>query len=318
VLAACLMWCGLSVGVAPAEPVLRLRAEAGFNVDKARVGDTVLYRLRIVWNDIPAGVMLNPRERLAAHGLNPAGRSVTHIRSTVNGQVTNQTEYAYAFVARDAGMAHVAPYRLRYLNGLSGREEEVAVPRATLTVNPAPWSGLTRFMTHWGVMGGALGVVGLAIWVGVCRRRGRLAAQASAKAGTPGLQSLPARPEDEAIKALRARCDTADARVWMRDAERLCVGWLCARLRITRTENVRFEAALDQYLNRTPGLAPAIVDGWTKLRDLFHESRYGGPRREAYELHATCLTLKTCLLLDDHTAMAQATGPQIENAPATR
>jgi hypothetical protein len=244
--------------------------------------------------------MLIPIESLDAPAFLPAGAAVTHTRATEHGRVIHRTEYSYALVPRESGTARLAPFVVRYHNGLTGREEELTVPGTTLSVAPAAVPLFER--------AGARGVLAAGGAAGLGLAAAALLARFRAKRRRPGDRGAPARavpeagtpvsPEAAALGALRARCDAADSGVWIRDAERLCVSWLCPRLGITHPENVRFEAVLDQYLARAPGLAPAAADGWTTLRDLFHEARYGGGRREPHELREACRALKTCLLID--------------------
>src|SRR5690606_24715656 len=93
-----------------AEPTLRLTTRGDFDVPAARVGDTVRYRLRVEWTDVPATVMLLPRETLETPGLGAAGLSTLHRKRVDDGVVRNVTEYVYTLVAREAGRARVAPF----------------------------------------------------------------------------------------------------------------------------------------------------------------------------------------------------------------
>lgn len=275
---------------AHADPALRLVARGSFDVPAARVGDTVQYRLRVEWRDVPAAVMLLPQSELESPGLRPAGRSATHrVRSggTAAGEGLNVTEYLYLLVARDAGTARVAPFALRYHNGLNGREESVNVPGTMLKISPAlvPFTQRTSVRALAVLIAAAVLAAGLRS--ALKRRRKRTERSAAAKP-----ESSPFLSE---IDALRTRCETADSRAWLTDAERLCTGYLCRRLGVPRTEHVRFEAALDRYLERNQTLPPVAAESWVKLRDLFHEARYAGRRREPHELREACHRMKHCL-----------------------
>ncbi len=292
------------------EPVLRIQAEGTFEPDgnrTVRVGDTVTYRLRISWNEIPAAVRLSPRATLEAPGFIVAGSSVVHARSSRAGALTGagepagRTDYIYRLVPREAGVARVAPFVVRYHNGLTGREEELNVPAASVRVSPASKPFFQRPSTLGGLAVLALIALGSVLAVLVGKRRGRARALSPSPVSSPSSAGA-ATPEAAALAALRARCDAADSRVWMADAERLCISWLCRRLRVGNPDHVRFEAALDRYLDRQPALSLAARSGWTTLRELFHETRYGGVRREPHELHETCGLLRTCLLIDPQDA----------------
>lgn len=283
------------------EPVLRIRAEASFDIAgdrRVRVGDTLAYRLRVFWNEIPAAVMLNPREALDAPGFTVAGSSVAHARITVDGEVVNRTDYIYDLVPREAGTARVPAFTVRYHNGLTGREEELGVPAAHVAVSPAPVPLTERTGVPALLALAATILIGLSLLGGLVLTRRRRAR----KHPKDGLAPRNETPETAALTALRSRCHAAESRVWIADAERLCISWLCRRIGVTSPDRVRFEAALDQYLERHRGLSLAVRESWTTLRDLFHETRYGGTRREPHELHEICGLLKTCLLIDHRDA----------------
>ncbi len=286
-----------------AEPVLRLRAEGAFELapDRTvRVGDTVVYRLRVSWNEVPAAVRLGPRATLEAPGFFVASSSVVHARASRSGALTGgdepavRTDYIYRLVPREAGVARVSPFVVRYHNGLTGRDEEVSVPGATLTVSP-PFIPLHQRMSIL-VLLGAAALAAFAVSLVLLVRKRRAAPDAALPAPPSDV------PEAAALTALRARCDAADSRLWMADAERLCIAWLCRKLGVTHPDHVRFEAALDRYLDRNPALSLAARNGWTTLRELFHENRYAGVRHEPHELHETCSLLKACLLIDPRDA----------------
>lgn len=290
-------------------PVLRIHAEGVFELRDnrpVRVGDTVVYRLRVSWNEVPAAVRLSPRAALEAPGFIVAGSSITHARTsrasalTGAGDPAGRTDYVYSLVPREAGVARVAPFVVRYHNGLTGREEELNVAGASITVAPAAapvWRRTSTWVSLSVVIAAILGFLFFAA-------RGKTAARrrAPSASGATAATGRAETPEAAAIAALRARCDGADGLQWMADAERLCVSWLCRRLGVANPDHVRFEAALDRYLDRQPALSLAARDGWTTLRELFHEARYGRVRREPHELHDVCGILKTCLVIEPRNA----------------
>jgi hypothetical protein len=278
---------------AEASPELRLTASGAFEGTSPRAGDTVRYRVRVEWEDVPAAVMLLPMARLETPGFLPAGGSVFHSKTVSGGKSRNVTEYDYALVAREPGTARVASFALRYRNGLTGRDESVNVPGASLEIAPARVS-LMRGPFAWIL---AALVLAVAAWIGFRIFRARKQARRDAPP--------PESPIDAEIAALRARCEVADSREWTADAERLCTRFLCDRLGISRPENVRFEAALDQYLARGRGVDPAAESAWASLRDFFHEARYAGARREPYVLLEACRHLKTCLHPNEGTPHVQ-------------
>jgi hypothetical protein len=277
---------------APAAPALRLSARGSFDsAPAARVGDTVRYRLRVEWREVPAAVMLLPREELETPGFLPAGSSTVHRKSSGggDGSVLNVTEYTYALVPLEAGTAKVAPFALRYHNGLTGREEAVNVPGSLLEIAPArkPLSERTGVRVLAAVLIGLGAAEALRRLLGGLKRRRRR----EAPAGTAPANA----PFAAEIEALQRRCEAADSRAWLAEAERLCTGFLCRRLGASDTANVRFEAALERYRAGRPALPPGEAESWITLRDLFHEARYAGGRREPHVLRDACRHMKNCL-----------------------
>jgi hypothetical protein len=273
----------------PAGPDAGLTARGSFSVQRARAGDTLEYRLRVEWRDVPAALMvLPPRDDLKTPGFTVIGQSAAHRKTASAGFIRNVSEYSYLLVAREEGLGRVAPFLLRYRYGLSDRNgdriESIPVEGSALEIGPARIPVLERK----GVWGGAafLAFAALASLWFAAARRGR---RSRPPGGEPG--DVFAR----SVAELRARCETADSRAWLRDAEQLCVAYLCRDLGVSRMREVRFEAALDQYLARRPARGPEWEQSWTKLRDLFHEARYAGGRKEPHALRDACRHLKICL-----------------------
>lgn len=270
-------------GPEPTPRPLRLSAQGAFDVEAARTGDTVFYRLSVQWEDVPAAVMLLPLDRLETPGFHSAGASTSHRKTVAEGRSTNVTEYVFALVAREPGTARVAPFVLRYRNGLTGRDEAVNVPGAAIDITPARAPLARRASFRVALL--------LAVATALAFATGRLL-RARKRATTPAAPETAIGAE---IALLRKRCESADFRAWATDAERLCTRFLCRRLGVGRPENVRFEAALDQYLSRPRDIGPEERAGWEALRELFHEARYAGPRRDPDALREACRHLKNCL-----------------------
>jgi hypothetical protein len=265
-------------------------AKGSFSVPSARAGDTVEYRLRVEWRDGPAAIMvLPPRDELKTPGFTVIGQSALHRKTASAGLVRNVSDFSYLLVARDEGQGRVSPFLMRYHDGLSDRVESVPVEGSTLEIGPAR----VPFLQRWGVRAGAaflalcLGAGLLLAWTLAAAKRARRTRPAEA-----------VELEDEftrGVASLKARCEAADSRLWLRDAEKLCVAYLCRGLGVSKVRDVRFEAALDQYLARRPPQNPGEDESWTKLRDLFHEARYAGGRKQPHELREACRHLKICL-----------------------
>ena len=283
----------------PAAPVspdaaAALTAKGSFSVSGARAGDTVEYRLRVEWRDLPAAItVLPPRDELKTPGFTLIGQSAAHLKTASAGSIRNISEFTYLLVAREEGQGRVSPFWLRYRDGLSGRVESLPVEGSMLEIAAARVPFLQRKSV--GVVAGGLAAVGLmALFLAAARRARTRRAQKAAPEEDTGDEFT------RGVTGLKARCDAADSRLWLRDAEKLCVAYLCRDLGISRVRDVRFEAALNQYRARPEVVRDLARDpdkdlGWTKLRDLFHEARYAGGRKEPHELREACRHLKNCI-----------------------
>ena len=275
-----------------AAPSAALTARGDFSVPSARAGDTVEYRLRVEWREVPAAIMVLPPDyALKTPGFTVIGQSSLHRKTASAGAIRNVSEFTYLLVAREEGQGRVDPFQLRYRNTLSDRMEDrvesVPVAGSTLEIGPPriPW------MKRKIVWGGAAFLAVL-----ICLTLLMTLIPAAAKRARRARGALePAGTEDEytrAVAGMRGRCDSANSRLWLQDAEQLCVAYLCQHLGVSKVRDVRFEAALDQYLARPH---PDSEASWIKLRDLFHEARYAGGRKDPHELREACRHLKICL-----------------------
>jgi len=290
-----------------------LGARGAFTTTGARVGDTIEYRLRVEWRDVPAAIaVLPPGEDLRTQGLTIIGQSAFHRKVASAGAVRNVSEFSYLMVAGEAGPGRVAPFLLRYRNGLANRTDDrvetVPVEGSTLEIGPARPSWMKPEGMRLWLSGAAAFAVLLALGLlGLRRMRSSAAAQRKHPSAQPVENAFTREAEE-----LRRRSDTADSRLWLRDAEKLCVAYLCRHIGIGKAQDVRFEAALEQYLTRPH--APDENESWNKLRDLFHEARYAGGRKQPFELRDAARHLKVCL--GSHPGLSQGV-PMNSQDPAS-
>jgi hypothetical protein len=268
-------------GTSPEESV-KLYVKASFLTPRAAVGDTVVYRLRVEWKDTQVPVVVLAPDSLETPGFRIVDQSATHRQSVENGEVQNATEFLYKLMADVPGGARVSSLKLRYLTGFSNREEALYVPASYIDVDPAHvplWKRLWFQILVFLILATALVLWGRRMLRSL--REKRRLAQAEKQRGF--------NPE---VRALKGRWNTADSRVWIEDAERVCTDFLRHSLGINSPGN-RFETLLEQYLARNP--ASEEVEAWNKLRELFHHARYAGGRKEPHELQENYRILKTCL-----------------------
>jgi hypothetical protein len=231
--------------------------------------------------------MVMAPESLETPGFRAAGQSAVHRKIAENGEIRNVTEFTYKLVPKAPGSARVAPLKLRYRTGMSHREEVFYVPGAFLDIGPSamplrnrPW--FRRLLAAGFAVAAALG--GHGIWRAIRSRRKKLAASSD-------------RDFAPAFRALKGRWETAESRVWLEEAERLCRDFLGHQLGAKATAPARFDDLLDLYLAQSPTKTrgPVEVEDWGRLRDLFRHARYAGGRREPHELRDAYRALKSCL-----------------------
>ncbi len=272
-----------SIDSARPEEEVKLSAAGSFSVQHARVGDTVAYTLRVEWKDLRVPVVVMAPESLSTPGFRIATQSAEHRKSVAGNEIRNVTEFIYQLVPTIPGSAHVEPLKLRYLTGFSNREEALYVPGAFLDVGPArvPLRDRGWFRALLALL--SLAAVLAAGWE--IRRRWR----ARRRRAPQKIDFVPA------VRTLKSRCQSAESRAWMQEAEQLCTSYL--RQQLGATNGARFEFLLDAYLDQEPSQVGSAeeADGWSKLRDLFRQARYAGGRKEPHELQDACRTLKTCL-----------------------
>lgn len=265
------------------EDQVKLSAKGSFLTDHAAVGDTVNYLLSVEWNDSRVPVVVLAPESLEATGFHIADQSTTHRKSAGNGEIRNATEFQYKLVAKMPGGAKVSALKLRYLTGFSNREEALYVPGVFLDIEPARipfWKQL------WFKLIALIAAAASMTW-GV--RRGLQKARSRRKQA----QMKNQRDFAPEVKTLKGRWNTTESRVWIDDAERVCMEYLRHNLGSNIPDNARFEALLEQYLTRHSDAGEA--EGWKRLRELFRHARYAGGRKEPHELQDTYRTLITCL-----------------------
>lgn len=264
---------------------MKLSAKGTFLTDRAAVGDTVVYQLLVEWMDTQVPVVVLAPDSLETPGFRIVDQSTTHHTTVANSEVRNATEFVYKLVADAPGGAKVSSLRLRYLTGFSNREEALYVPASFIDIDPAHvplWERLWFQILVLLFIAAGLGWGGRRLLQSAkYARQRRLRSQEAKQRGfTPEVQ------------ALKGRWNTADSRLWIEDAEKVCIDFLRHHLGINAPGN-RFETLLEQYLAHNP--KPEETEAWNKLRDLFHHARYAGGRKEPHELQENYRILKTCL-----------------------
>jgi hypothetical protein len=224
-------------------------------------------------------------------GFRILGQAAQH-KKLANGQaVRNHTEFIYRLRAQAQGPGKAASLKLRYLTGLSQREEAVFVQSALVDIAAAPVSLLDMLwfkIILWLAILGAAAGLGLGAFKVASRKR------AEAK---PKREDL--RPDVDALKArLRTAQNNPEAsKAILLEMESLCIRFLRDALAGGKSGDAamqpKFEALLDAWLARPENSADA--GDWSKLRELFRHARFAGGYKEPHELQDAFRTFGKCI-----------------------
>jgi hypothetical protein len=269
---------------APMQEAVRLSTHGAFSKPSARVGDSLDYVVAVEWEDTQVPVVVLAPDSADFPGFRILGQATQH-KKLANGQaVKNRTEFVYSLRATAQGPGKAASLKVRYLTGLSQREEAVFIPSALIDIGPAPVRLLDMLWFQALLWLAALGAAAAAGWAAF-----RLASRKRAEARP---QRADLRPEAEALKArLRtAQNNPESSRAILSEMESLAVRYLKEETGGAGT--ARFETLLEAYLSKDRASEAA---DWAKLKELFRHARFAGGYKEPHELQDAFRTFRKCL-----------------------
>jgi hypothetical protein len=267
---------------------VKLSVQGVFTENSPRVGDSLDYVLQAEWEDTQTPVVVLAPDSLDFAGFKVLGQAAIHKKLATERKVRNHTEFIYRLRAETQGTGKATSVKLRYLTGLSRREEAIYVPTALVDIAPAPKR--LADMIWFRVLAGLLLLAGAVLL-------GRLSFLWAARKRKSG--AAPTREDFRpAVQALKNRLRAGDSRAVLLDMEGICVRHMQQELKResqsgTPAQN-RFEPLLETYLERA-GEANRNAREWESLRDLFRHARFAGGHKEPYELQEAYRILKTAL-----------------------
>lgn len=271
---------------APMQEAVRLSTRGAFSAQAPRVGDSLDYVVSVEWEDTQVPVIILAPDSVDFPGFKILGQATQH-KKLANGQtVRNHTEYQYHLRAQVQGPGKAIALKLRYLTGMSQREEAIFVPSALVDIAPAPVRLLDMLwfkLLLWAViLGGAL-VLAYASFKLASRKRA---------AAEPEREDL--RPAVEALKSrLRAAQNSPDAsKAILLEMEALAMRYLRDNAAPNAAAH-KFEPMLDAYLSKPANQTEAAE--WAKLKDLFRHARFAGGYKEPHELQDAFRTFRKCI-----------------------
>jgi hypothetical protein len=221
-------------------------------------------------------------------GFKILGSATRHKKLADGRSVRNHTEFIYNLRATTPGPGKAASLKVRYLTGLSQREEAVFVPGALIDIGPAPVRLLDMLwfkILLWLLILGAAVAAGWASF-----RLARKRAEARPKRAD-------LKPEVEALKArLRTAQNNPEAgKAILAEMESLAIRHLKDEL--GDGAPARFEPLADAYLSKGRGGQGAEGEAadWAKLKELFRHARFAGGHKEPHELQDAFRTFRKCL-----------------------
>ena len=278
---------------APMQEAVKLSSRGAFSAQAPRVGDSLDYVVSVEWEDTQVPVVILAPDSVDFPGFKVLGQATQH-QKLANGQaVRNHTEYQYHLRAQVQGPGKAIALKLRYLTGMSQREEAIFIPSALVDISPAPVQLMDMLwfkLLLWAViLGGALALAYASF---------KLASRKRA-AAEPKREDL--RPAAEALKSrLRAAQNSPDAsKAILLEIEALAMRYLrdaaVAAGAAPGANDLaqKFEPRLDAYLSKPANQTEAAE--WAKLKDLFRQARFAGGYKEPHELQDAFRTLKKCI-----------------------
>lgn len=274
-----------SAGAPPMQEAVKLSTQGAFSAQAARVGDSLDYVISMAWEDTQVPVVVLAPDSVDFPGFKILGQATQH-KKMANGQtIRNQTEFIYKLRATTQGPGKAASLKVRYLTGLSQREEAVFVPSALIDIGPAPVHLLDMLwfkLLLWLVILGAAGAIGWASFKMASRKR----AQA-------GPKRADLRPQVDALKSrLRTSANSPEgSKAILAEMEALAIRFL--QDETGDEKQARFEPLADAYLSK--GRDGDGAADWAKLKDLFRHARFAGGYKEPHELQDAFRTFRKCL-----------------------
>jgi hypothetical protein len=278
---------------APAFEAVKLSTQGAFTSASPRVGDSLDYVLRVEWEDTQVPVVVLAPDSLVFTGFKVLGQATVHKKLAAGNQVRNLTEFIFRLRAQTQGPGKASSLRLRYVTGISNREEAAFIPTVHIDILPAPVRILD---TLWFKLLAGLLILGGG---GALARYGYKKARQARAEKTPRREDL--RPAVDILKSrLRAAQSTPDAsREILLEMESLALRFLQDELG-DKAASARFEPLLDRYLAREGSASGGPRNGgdaedWARLRELFRHARFAGGYKEPHELQEAFRTLKKCI-----------------------
>jgi hypothetical protein len=267
---------------------VKLSDRGAFSAPAARVGDSLDYVVSVEWEDTQVPVMVLAPDSADFPGFRILGQATQHKKLANGRTVRNHTEFIYALRASTQGPGKASALKVRYLTGISQREEAVFVPAALIDIAPAP----VRLMDMlWFKILLWLAILGAAVGAGWASFR------LSARKRPARPQRADLRPEVDALKVrLRAAQSNPDSgKALLMEMESLAIRFLMDEL--GDGAPARFEPMVDAYLSQGRGgqAAGGEAADWAKLKELFRHARFAGGYKEPHELQDAFRTFRKCL-----------------------
>ncbi len=227
------------------------------------VGDTFDFPVTVSWSVNGSALLVLPTGSANAKGITQLGVSQESARSVKDGKEVASITFTYKLVAQDTGDLHIPAMKFEIPTQMGSpiemKSENVPV-RVDAPFNPLPV-----------IVGAvvALCVVGAGVW----RARRRAAARASVAARNAAQDAL-----REKMLVLKQRVNTADSREWLLELENICKEAVPVKFVPAGETDTSARTAAPN------GTAADSDDGWEPLLKEFAHARYGGGKRDAFEL----------------------------------
>lgn len=251
----------------PTPEQLGITVSTGFAGDTLKVtrGDTINFPVTVSWNANSGSLLVLPVSSANTMDIVQLGVSQESSRMVKDGKELAQITFNYKLVVKDGGDLLIPPlhFEIPTQMGQSLKLKSDAVPVQA-------GDKVETFTTVIGVVAVVLFVVA---WIWRMRRKAKIK-----KVLTKHKNAMYALREH--MMVLKMRVNMADSREWLLELEGVCKEFVALKLGIAGS----LESAAASAVNLDNLVNEGKLEGWESLVKEFALARYGGGKRDSFEI----------------------------------
>ncbi len=266
----------------PSIDIIDIDAQSYFTVESPEVGDTLSYLITVEWVNPKVPVFVLAPESLSFSGFKKLRVSTKNkkIHQSESGVSTlkNRAEFIYKLQALTIGTGKASSTRLSYYTALSKEKEYLSIAPSLVDIKKArlPFTKTWIFKGIFCVFLLGLGAWGLIIFLN--RKK-----------------PLKAKKEDsvlEQMKAIKSRLEIGESRNVILEMEKIAIYYL-QEATANKLVN-KLDPLLEEYLQNK---SASEKEEWKSVSEEFVYAKFGGGKKQAYELKEIYQRLSQCFKL---------------------